>query len=440
VKYFDLLRTWQRPHAQALAARYFEYGSCHDGSDGGVGKTYVACAIAAEYKLSPIIVCPKSVVPSWRRVLLHFGVPANVYSYGLAWRRLGQLVPWGTGSYFKFRIPVTDIWFDECHRGNGQTSNNSKLMLAAKVANARIYTMSATPADNPLQLKALGFIHGLYKNKKDFNPWFIKSYGAYQDGLGKWSWDIASAKRLGHMGRLHDKLYGRCGQRLRKSEIVGFPETVIDTKVIPGYGKELDKMEKELREIYDSYETEAQMTDAEIVKQLKYRQMAELNKVEALVELTTDYIDQGFKVVHFVNFTETRFALCEALMKIKYKLGEIEGSQSAGTRQDYIDAFQRNELDVVVSQIDAGGEGVSLHDTRHGVPRAVFVCPTYKASTLHQVLQRVHRESGGFSLQFLVYFDEGIEDDVAKKVHQKLQCMEMLNDGELSGFNLVKQK
>jgi len=436
---FDRLRPWQRPHAKGMAARLFEYKSCHDGSDGGIGKTYIAAAIAAEYNLYPTIICPKSVVPSWRKVLLDFGVPAVVYSYGLAWRRLGEMKKWGTGTYFEFRanLDLPDVWFDESHRCNGTKSNNSKLMIAAKKAGCRVYTMSATPADNPMQMKALGFVHGLHDNKT-FYPNFIQRYGAYKNNLGRWMWNRQQAKKLGYMDTLHKKLYGERALRLRKGDIEGFPATIIDLKIIDGYNREVTKLSTELMELYAEYQEQADMTDAAITKELKYRQQAELCKVASLIEMTEDYLAQGFKVAHFVNFTETRFELCEQLMKKGYKLGEIEGSQSAGARQDYIDAFQSNELDVVVAQIDAGGEGVSLHDHVNKVPRVAFVCPTYKASTLHQVLQRVHRDGGGFSLQFLVYFDEGIEEKVADAVQNKLQCMEMLNDGELSGFNLVK--
>jgi len=454
---FDSLRQWQKPHAKALAARYFEHGTCHDGSDGGIGKTYIACAIAAEYNITPTIICPKSVVPSWRRVLFLFGVPANVYSYGLAWRRIGEFVPAGPkrmmkpgpdgkprykqGSRFVFKpgCRPQHIWFDECHRGNGETSNISKVMLAAKGAGCNIYTMSATPADNPLQMKALGYIHGLYKEKKHFKPVFVRQYGAYQDNFKRWHWNRDQARKLGYMKRLHDALYGGPGQRLRKADVPNFPRTIIDTKIIPGYDKQLDRMTKEMVEIYQQYEEEVEMTDAEVSKELKYRQMAELNKVASLVELAEDYIAQGFKVAYFVNFTETRFELCEQFVRRGNKVGEIEGSQSAASRQDYIDAFQNNELDVIVCQIDAGGEGVSLHDDKCGVPRVAFICPTYKAPTLHQVMQRVHRDGGGFSMQFLVYFDEGIEEKVADAVSNKLECMEMLNDGELTGFSLVKK-
>jgi len=431
---FDALHDYQQLHAQQVMESYFNQGSAHDGSDGGVGKTYIAAAIAHMRGVGPLVLCPKSVAPSWKRVLYNFGVPAEVTTYGNAWRNLGKMRRYGKkGNVFTFHRYYPDIFFDESQYCNGRISKTSKLMLAAKVANSRILTMSATPADNPLQMRALGYAHDLHAGS-DFDPAFLYKYGAFKDGLGQWMWNRTEAKKLGFMKKLHDDFYGSRAFRLRKADIPGFPETVIDTKPIDGYTAQVSKLSNELMELYREYEVEAEMTDSVLTKELRYRQMAELCKVANLAEFCQDYHSQGFKFVVFVNYTETRFEIISRL-KDKYHLGEIYGSQP--DRQTTIDAFQSNNLDGLVVQIDAGGTGVNLHDPVNQVPRVVFLCPTYKADVLHQALQRTHRDGGGFSLQFLVYFDEGIEAKVAKAVNEKLHCMEMLNDGELSGFALA---
>jgi hypothetical protein len=196
------------------------------------------------------------------------------------------------------------------------------------------------------------------------------------------------------------------------------------------------KLDAELQELYAEYKSSADMAEDELISELRWRQISELAKVDDLVELVADGISSGFKVAVFVNYTETRFALCEKLKKLGYSLSDVYGGQHENNRAEVCTKFQRNRTDCIVLQIDAGGEGISLHDPLDKVPRMSLICPTYKATTLHQTLQRVQRVDGGFSLQKLVYFDGGIEQKVADAVRVKLNCIDTLNDGELSGITL----
>jgi len=45
-----------------------------DASDTGTGKTYCAIATCALLKLTPFIVCPKSVISTWVNVCKEFGI------------------------------------------------------------------------------------------------------------------------------------------------------------------------------------------------------------------------------------------------------------------------------------------------------------------------------------------------------------------------------
>jgi hypothetical protein len=434
------LLDWQREHAENVFKTLLTKGHVHDGSDGGSGKTYIACEVLPRLNEVPTIICPKSVRPNWYRVLKDFGVPAHVFTYGQAWRHLGELKKCGKGSYFVFHRRHPIILFDEVHHCGGMSSNLSKVLIGARRVGSKIYTLSATPADNPLKMKAFGYSHKMYDQTREYAHWTMQ-HGAFKDGLGRLQWKRAEAVKYNHMDRLHHRMYGPngFGFRLRKEEIPNFPKTIVDTMPLDytQLNAKIRKMDDHLQELYEEYQTHADLSDEAIISELRWRQISELAKVEDLAELVIDAREGGMRSAVFVNYTETRFALIEKLKKkTDFVLADVFGGQTETQRQQVCTSFQRNEIDCLVLQIDAGGEGISLHDPVDKQPRASFICPTYKPTTLHQTLQRVNRVGGGFSLQKLVYFDGGIEQKVADAVRVKLNCIDQLNDGELSGIGL----
>ena len=67
------LRPWQVESVVKLCSVIKTWGCGIDGSDVGVGKTYVACGVARELDMDILIVCPKAVMESWKRVIVnHF--------------------------------------------------------------------------------------------------------------------------------------------------------------------------------------------------------------------------------------------------------------------------------------------------------------------------------------------------------------------------------
>ena len=48
----------------------------------GTGKTYCSLAICKQFKLKPIIICPKSDIENWKNVCEYFAIePENVINY-----------------------------------------------------------------------------------------------------------------------------------------------------------------------------------------------------------------------------------------------------------------------------------------------------------------------------------------------------------------------
>lgn len=73
------LLPYQVESAKRLVAAVRAHGAALDASDTGVGKTHVACAVCQELGLRPAVVCPKNLIPVWRKACREWGLPEPVF-------------------------------------------------------------------------------------------------------------------------------------------------------------------------------------------------------------------------------------------------------------------------------------------------------------------------------------------------------------------------
>jgi superfamily II DNA or RNA helicase len=160
-----------------------------------------------------------------------------------------------------------------------------------------------------------------------------------------------------------------------------------------------------------------------VVDILRARQLAESFKVPDIVEMAADLIEQHNSVVIFVNFRESALALATAL-----NCPVVQGGQSAIERQKIIDAFQRDELSVIVVNIAAGGTGLSLHDVNGVRARVALISPTFNAKDYLQVLGRIHRNGAkSDAVQKVLVAAGSIEESVMKAVTKRIENLKMLH-------------
>lgn len=208
------LRLHQVEPFKQLLSILRHYQSAVDISDTGVGKTYVAAAVAKALQLPCLVICPKIVKSAWHRAATHFDDSLSVINYealqtgrsdfgywekasaGIAKREIYftcvccQLkVDFGNFSKcychplgihcidqkkkpqnlgrFIFNGAVKFIIADEIHRCGGIDSLNAEMLIAAKRQGIKTLGLSATAACNPLQMRALGFLLDLHGDKHD---------------------------------------------------------------------------------------------------------------------------------------------------------------------------------------------------------------------------------------------------------------------------------
>jgi len=414
-KSHDLLVAALRNHPAAL-----------DASCVGSGKTVKAAEIARTLGLKPLVVAPKAVLPSWIRALDGQEVPfEGVTNYEkLRNGRTERLKK--VGKSYEWVLPEgTLLIFDEVHKAKGVLTQNAKMIIAAARQKIPMLMLSATAAENPSEMRALGYALGLHQDK-NFATW-AKNWGCGLDPFRKWYFPAKNRHRL---AELHDLIFPDKGHKVSRDEMGAFfSETSIITEAIDfGANNQIEALYAEMQVELDAL---AQMSSADrgansLTAILRARQHIELTKIPVLAEMVNETVAEGRSAAVFLNFRASMEALAERLAA-GVPAVFIHGGQSAAERQRDIDAFQSDDAHVIVAQIAAGGVGVSLHDVRGVRSRTSFISPTYSAKEIDQALGRIDRAGAkSDTIQRILFAADTIEEEVARSFRAKLQNMKIL--------------
>jgi superfamily II DNA or RNA helicase len=413
----------QEQHVDRLLSVLSTYGSVLDSSETGTGKTVCGAEIASRANGSVIVVCPKAVIPSWQRELADRGVKADVINYEKLRTGKTKFGKWQNRKWV-WTIPPSLIIFDEAHKCSGVGTQNSKMLIEAKDRHA-VLMLSATIANNPLQMRAAGWVLGSHM-LGNFWQWCFKL------GCVKNRWNgVEFAGNESHIRALATSISHRCA-RMTTAELADhFTETQIITEPL-AFGDEIEaiyeEMEKELAELEETAKDDSKNKAAQtLVTQLRARQRVELLKVPVMIEMVRDLLAEGKSIAVFVNFKATLEALSCKLSDVA--LAWIHGDQNAEGRQLNIDNFQNDHSRVILCQIAAGGVGVSLHDVTGKHPRAAIISPSWNEKDILQVIGRVHRAGGKTpSMQRILFASGTVEEKVQQAVNQKIKRLKTLNE------------
>jgi superfamily II DNA or RNA helicase len=412
------------------------------------GKTYSACAVARELNLNILVVCPKAVIKAWGNVIKHHFKMGNKLVGIINYEKLRTgrkdspiasfvLKKHAKRETFVWKIPKkTLIIWDESQKLKNWKTQNAKTCVAAIKENYPMLFCSATNATNPLEMRAVGLALKIYKNGANQYWDWAKVHGVFK---GTWGMEFNNDKRS--LRRLHHTIFEQHGVRLRRDEIPGFPECEIIPEVYNMEEEEThqinaiyDEMERELelvaqREIADQIRAEKKKQQLqEIVIQLRARQKIELVKVPLMVEMVEEALEQGFSVVVFVNYVETMKALSE---RLKTKC-IFDGQTPDKTRDQSVEDFQADKQRVILINVQSGGAGLNLHDLNGKFPRMSIISPSYSPVFMRQALGRIWRDDAKTkAIQKIVCVANTVEENVCRNVQQKLNNLDMLNDGDL---------
>jgi len=400
-----------------------------DASDTGTGKTYTGLATAYNVGSPVLVVCPPIVIPAWREVaeLAEVDLIDVVNVEKLKTGKTPYLKRRHGNPRFQWTLPKDAfVLWDEVQNATGIKTQNAEVLALLKVYKLRGILMSATAADTPLKLRAIGYLLGFHRyNLNSFYTW------ARQLGCRSNSWGGIEFPK-GPTGRkyleiLHELIFETKGVRMRIEDNPDFP----DNKII-AEAYDLGKYTKEVNAIYDSLDEEIKNLDEDanpLTVLLRARQVSEHCKVPLLTDMVIDLLDEGKSVAVFLNFREPFKELIEGLQG---DVSQVYGGQSERVREENIKAFQANETRVIVLMVAAGGVGVSLHDLHGEHPRVALISPTYSAVHLKQALGRCPRAGAQSKVIQKILFAAGtVEDKACKAVKRKVNNISLINDGDL---------
>lgn len=423
----------QDRHITALHASLLKHRAALDTSATGTGKTLCAVQVAKRLGLPVLVICPKAVVPSWRRELDEQGVHAlDVLNYEKLRTGKSGYGKWN-GKKWEWALPGEHlIVWDEVHRCKSPTSQNTKMLIAAK--SHYNLMLSATVADDPTELRGVGYILDLFELPKYWN--WCRSHGCRPNPWGAMEFDH---RKTGALQKIHDRIMPEKGSRMSVQDMAGhFAENFIIDDPLDfsddGEIKKLyDEMERELDELKSVMASDSTNPAAQaLVAQLRARQAVELCKVPLIVKMIQEIRDEEKRqVAVFVNFDATIDALLDRLQQTESTVSTIRGGQTETERELSISRFQNGTVKVVLCNMEAGGVGVSLHDTVGDAPRTALISPNFNAKSLVQVLGRIHRAGGKSpAVQRILVAAGTVEEKVARAVKEKIKSQEILNGSE----------
>lgn len=443
----------QETHVKRLEAIIRKHRAALDSSETGCGKT--VCAVELARRLAPpkvVVLCPKAVIPSWRKELAERGVEATVINYEKVRRGVPGLSEW-TKVYrrekFRWLLPPDSLLiFDEAHKCGGETSQNAEMLIQAK--EFQVLLLSATLASSPTNLRAPGYVLGLHELRNYRG--FAKQHGCRENPFNKLEYK-GGPEGLVELG----KALNPFTDRLTVADMADhFTETQIITEPLE-FGDDIKRLYAEMEQALGGVEAQiAQLTEEskalesqietlersvlesdkrrlakaraqwrgkKLVEQTRFRQKVELLKVPVIVELVSAALEEGKSVAVFVNFQQSLDALVA-----KFKADAIHGQQTAEQRQAAITRFQNDVSRVIVCNTAAGGVGVSLHDVSGKHPRLAIISPDWNEKAVVQTLGRVHRAGGKTPSQQRILFAAGtVEEEVERSLRRKIDNLNRIN-------------
>ena len=429
LRFPDTLYQFQQVSVQLGVRSIERYNRALLGHSTGVGKTFCALGIARELGKRVAVVCPKPICTDWHRAAKTMGVSAYEV-VGWEWAKTGKskLGTWTSSSKSEFRFTLPDdvlLVFDEVHRGKGLNTQNAILVRDSVIQDVQSIALSATIADDPTKLWALGQYLGLHQGEADFYR-FLSTHGCKKTRFG-----FQFRGGNGVLKRLHHKIYPERGNRLRHSDLGdAFPETLIKARAFDmdsakAIASEYEELESRIEELRMQENFSANV----LAEQTRARQRIELHKAPAVCAMARDLMEEGNSVFIAVNYTETRKFIEEELKTNCV----IAGGQSEMERRGAIDSFQRDQSHVIIGITQACREGLNLHDLNGNRPRVALIMPTPSVYDLKQVLGRVHRAGGkSKSCQYLIYAaGVFVEENICEKLDEKLKRLDLIADGEI---------
>lgn len=439
------LLPYQSVSVEHICNAILNHGAAVDQSDTGTGKTYVNLSVCKNLGFRPGVICKKAGIAGWKEACAYMDIePVFIVNWEFIKTNRFPFIKkerdeWDGSYTFTWNIPKgTILLFDEAHVANHQDSQNNRIYYSSKGIHS--VAISATLADRPQRLFPFLYILGIM-SIEDFREYL------YSQGYVETNRESAESKTAGFsdhdiLKKLNKLLIPGYGYRLSYNDPAVkkyFPKEVKRVKIVSIGERNRQKQNRLYTDLIVKASEYKELGDkvakaSHLVADLRYRQATELIKADVLVDLTGEYLYEGYSVCIFVNYMDTLVHLSKMLRTRSM----IFGSQDRYiSREKVISDFQKDKERILLCMSQAGGQSISLHDKRGDHPRMSLICPTYDPVVLKQICGRTYR-AGCKSTPIiqLVYAAGTVEEKVARRVNEKIANISALNEGDLMDENL----
>lgn len=421
------LLDYQLLHVLNIVSALKKYSIAIDGSWTGTGKTYTSIAVCKHLNLRPYIVCPKSIMGTWKRVCEYYSIdPVTIVNYetlrsgkeydDLFKRTDSKHLTLKDDEYiWKFTDRNILVIFDEAHKCKHIKSINGQIFLATK-NKAKILILSATLCDKPEDFLPFGYMLGLYKNLKSGKSWIENAIRESEQMLG-----IKS-------NALNKHIYPTFGSQMTMDDMgKKFPKNQISAECYYIDGKMVNKINKYYTKI-----SEENKTGCNLGVKIKLRMKIEKIKAPVMFEIAQKYIEQNKSVVIFVNFVDTMLHLGEMFNENGDKYNTLSGDQTVEQREISIDDFQKNKVKIMIAMIQIGGASIGLHDITGKSPRVSIISPSFSSIELIQTLGRIYRSGTKTPvLQRIIFCSGTYEEEICNAIRDKTKFISKITDQDL---------
>ncbi len=403
----------------------------------GLGKTRVACELAKHFG-KVLIVSPLSTISGWlseaREVDLNLKQATQqrwpdsdhvIVNYDRLGKFPDNIVKHSGKTIFPYTFDLI-IW-DESQKLKGYKTQRHKIWEALNRAAGKCLYMSATPAQNPLEMKYLCDVIGVPIS----NYWgWVKSFnGITQPRWGGFSW------RPGYRNdkeKLNGILNGTKSMRRTPQDIAGWPELnriIHPIQLDPTEKKHYGEAFKEYKERIEASGRSINPKAEQLVAIGKFKQRISDVKLKHTLAKIKDLIEDGIVVTVSVQYRASANWLYEHLLD--YRVACITGETPEQQRTEILAGSKSDMLDVIIFTIS---EGINLHQVEdsHRIRIQINHDIRWSGMDSHQIEGRTNR-AGRYAPVYWMVCQDTIDERVAKVLKGKMDSMEgMLESVEIT--------
>lgn len=419
--------------------------------DMGLGKTLQAIALLAKIhekkRRRSLVIMPKSLIYNWENEIARFTPQLKIgvyYGINRDFKSLEDvqviLTTYGTvrndiENLMKHKFEI--IVLDESQNIKNINSQTTKAVLLLN-AKKRI-ALSGTPIENNLL--------ELYSLFRFLNP---SMFGTVQMFTNNYIVPIQKYSDTSTIKELRKKIYPFLLRRVKKEVLKDLPDK-IEKLIYVDMNDEHRKYYEERRKYFYSMLEKNNTVNGEVDKFFVLQAINELrhivsspeinnrkiisSKKEVLMENTIEAIENGHKVLVFVNYLSSVERICESLKENKIKFLKMTGQTR--DRQSLVDKFQNDSrYKAFVMTLKTGGVGLNLVSAD-----TIFIYdPWWNKTVENQAIDRAYRLGQDKTVfAYKIIMKNTIEEKILKLQEMKNKLLDdLISEDNLYTKNLSR--